>query len=259
MLALRAPSQAENLALYASHALGLLALGEGDLEAGLEHLSDVRRRHEAAGGTHHPLLHTYEQELAEVQARLGRADEAAATLDALEARARRSGTWWPAAAVLRCRGLLAPEEAYEECFAEALALHERTPTPFERARTELCLGERRRLGRRVREAREPLASALAAFEAMGAVPWAERARRELRAAGARPGEARSSPTRDLTSQELKVVLAIAGGATNKEAAAALFISPKTVEYHLGKAYGKLGVRSRAALAALVARDAVGEP
>jgi DNA-binding CsgD family transcriptional regulator len=259
MLALRSPSQAENLDLYASHALGLLALSEGDLEEALERLSDVRRRHEAAGGSHHPLLHTYEQELAEVQVRLGRVDEARATLDALEARGRRTGTPWPAAAASRCRGLLAPDGDYEELFAGALALHQRTPTPFERARTELCLGERRRLGRRVREAREPLASALAAFEAMGAVPWAERARRELRATGARPGEARAAPTRDLTSQELQVVLLIAGGATNKEAAAALFISPKTVEYHLGKAFDTLGVRSRAALVALVARDAMTEP
>lgn len=257
MLALKIPSRAENLDLYAGHALGLLALTEGDLDEALAHLSDVRRRHEVAGGTHHPLVHAYEQELAEVQARLGLVDEAAATLGALEARARRSGTWWPAAAAARCRGLLAPDDGYEERFAEALALHERTPTPFERARTQLCLGERRRRDRRMRDARGPLLAALDAFEAMGAVPWADRARDELRATGARPRAARVPPTRDLTSQELQVVLAVAAGATNKEAAAALFISPKTVEYHLRKAYDKLGVRSRAALAALVARDAVG--
>ncbi len=98
MLALRVPSQAENLALYAGHALGLLALGEGDLDGALRHLSDVRRRHEGAGREHHPLLHAYEQELAEVQVRLGRVDEATATVDGLEERARRSATWWPAAA-----------------------------------------------------------------------------------------------------------------------------------------------------------------
>lgn len=252
MLSLKGPSEAEALRIYSSQALGFLALGAGDLDEAVHHLMAVDRLHRETGGAH-PLIDVYEQDLIEALIRLGRVGEAGDALATFAARAERSGAPWPAAAAARCRGLLADDDELEGHFAEALVWHDRTPTPFERARTELCHGERRRRARRAREAREPLAAALQTFEALGAEPWAEKARRELRATGARPRRPPSASSQPLTPQELQVALTVADGATNKEAAAALLISPKTVEYHLAKVYEKLGVRSRAGLARRMAR------
>lgn len=153
-----------------------------------------------------------------------------------------------AAIALRVRALAA-EESAEACFEQALALHAEVPCPLETARTRLTYGERlRRAGQRVR-AREQLRDALDAFERLGAVVWAERCRRELTATG-ETVRARSEPSgsEDLTPQEFQVAQAVVRGATNKQTASALFLSPKTVEFHLGNVYRKLGVRNRTELA-----------
>ncbi len=127
--------------------------------------------------------------------------------------------------------------------------------PRSSARTELRLGERLRRERRPTEARAPLSSAHEAFETLGASGWAVQASAELAAAGERPKRDQASLPRlllDLTDQELRIALLVAEGVTNREAAAALFLSPKTIGYHLGKVYDKLGVRSRTELAHLLA-------
>ena len=124
--------------------------------------------------------------------------------------------------------------------------------PFERARTELCLGRRRRHSRHRAAARVVLHQALSTFETLGAERWAEQARAELRATGESPAPSPGQSLMTLTPQEIQVALVVAGGATNKEAGAALFISPKTVEFHLGHVYSKLGVRSRTELVPKVA-------
>ena len=125
------------------------------------------------------------------------------------------------------------------------------PTPFERARTELAWGERlRRSGRRT-EARERLNRALRIFDRLGAAPWAERARGELRASGQSVLTPEQRAEDALTPQELQVAAIVAGGATNREAAAALFLSVKTIEFHLRHVYRKLGIRSRTELARVV--------
>ena len=255
MVALAQRSDHDFMLVMVDHALGLHALGVGDLEEALDRLRAAERRRNRGRGFHHPLMDAYEQDLAETLARLGRGHEADEVVTALEEMARRSGTLWPAAAVARCRGLRAGDD-FEDHFAESLSLFSKTTLPFERARTELCLGERRRRARRARDARAPLSAALATFDELGAEPWAAWARRELRAAGGRVRGARTAGTGQLTPQELQVALAVAEGATNKEAAGALLISPKTVEYHLAKVYEKLGVRSRAELAGRMAREDV---
>src|SRR5690606_39101764 len=101
-----------------------------------------------------------------------------------------------------------------------------------------------------KHARSVLQDALDAFEAVGAGSWAMRARQELRNAGAAQLDLASGPA--LTAQESRIAAAVADGATNREVAAQLIVSPKTVEYHLGRIYRKLGIRSRAELASLVA-------
>ncbi len=132
-----------------------------------------------------------------------------------------------------------------------------TPTPFERARTELALGtRRRRIGQRVR-ARKPLQAALEIFDQLGASRWAELARAELRATGETTRGREETTVEKLTPQELQVALVVARGATNREAAEELFLSPKTIEYHLGHVYGKLQVRSRTELARLLAGGSAG--
>jgi DNA-binding NarL/FixJ family response regulator len=132
-------------------------------------------------------------------------------------------------------------------FDAALALHEELPMPFERARTQLAYGERLRRARQRAEAREPLKAALEAFERLGARGWAERARTELRATGEQQTRRAETAAEQLTPHELQIAVLVAQGMTNREAAAALFLSPKTIEYHLSNAYRKLGIRSRAEL------------
>jgi DNA-binding NarL/FixJ family response regulator len=149
--------------------------------------------------------------------------------------------------------LLADGASCEREFLRALDWHERTPTPFDQARTELCFGERLRRMRRGADARVYLRSALQTFDRLGATPWAGRARSELAATGETAGPTPDNDLSELTPQELQLALIVGHGATNKEAAAALFISPKTVEAHLHRIYVKLEIRSRTELARMLAR------
>jgi DNA-binding CsgD family transcriptional regulator len=110
-----------------------------------------------------------------------------------------------------------------------------------------------------RQAREHLRPALEAFERLGAGPWAEHAAAELRATGERVRRRSDPDTSQLTPQELQVALVVARGATNKETAAQLYLSPKTIEKHLGSVYRKLGVGSRAELGAFFATSQVAAP
>jgi DNA-binding CsgD family transcriptional regulator len=125
---------------------------------------------------------------------------------------------------------------------------------FQTARTRLAYGERlRRLARRI-DARSQLRAALEDFEDLGATRWAERAAAELAATGETVRRRDADPRSSLTPQELQVGLLVIEGRTTREAAAALFLSPKTVEYHLRKVYAKLGIGSRAELAELLSPD-----
>jgi len=146
----------------------------------------------------------------------------------------------------RLRGVLAPEDEFERHFEAALEIHATRWSRFDEARTRLCYGERLRRVRRRRDAREQLRPALEVFEHHGANPWAERARAELRATG-ETLRARGPEHEKLTAQELRIALQAAEGKTNRQIGAALFLSPKTIEFHLGRAYRKLGITSRAEL------------
>jgi DNA-binding CsgD family transcriptional regulator len=119
---------------------------------------------------------------------------------------------------------------------------------WHRARTQLAYGERLRRGRRRAEARIQLRSALDVFEGAGAVLWADRARAELSATGETARKRNVSTLTTLTTQELRIARLVATGSSNKDVAAQLFLSSRTVEYHLGKVFTKLGVASRVELA-----------
>jgi DNA-binding CsgD family transcriptional regulator len=237
----------------AGSGLGLLELGLGHVDQAVEQLEALARR---AGehGLKEPGVIQWAPDLIETYVRLGRSPEAELALAQFESLADKTERTWALAAAARCRGLLAAEDGFEVEFRRALELHGRTATPFERARTELCLGERLRRARRRAEAREPLRAALKTFERLGAAPWSERARTELAATGETARRRDPYAAEQLTPQELQVALVVARGATNKEAGAALFLSPKTIETHLGRVYRKLNVRSRTELAHLFSRE-----
>ena len=140
-----------------------------------------------------------------------------------------------------CRALAAAPDAAEAHFEAAIVADAR---PLDRARIQLHYGEHLRRERRRIDARSHLRSAVEGFERLGAAPWAERARRELRATGETARKRDTSPLAELTPQELQVARLVSEGATNKAVAAQLFVSPKTVEYHLRKVFAKLGIASR---------------
>ncbi len=219
----------------------------------MEQLEALARR-ASEHGLKEPGVIQWAPDLIETYVRVGRSPEAELELAQFESLARKTQRTWALAAAARCRGLLAAEDGFEVEFSRALELHARTPTPFERARTELCLGERLRRAKRRAEAREPLRAALTTFERLGAALWTERARTELAATGETARRRDPYAAERLTPQELQVALVVARGATNKEAGAALFLSPKTIETHLGRVYRKLNVRSRTELAHLFSRE-----
>jgi DNA-binding CsgD family transcriptional regulator len=229
---------------HAEAALGLADLGAGRYLDAVEHLRRVQAI-TLAGGIGEPWLLPFEADLAEALARSSDPLAYKVALDLTqvgEVLGRRSAI----AAGLRCQGLLAEEGSFRDLFERAIAIHEELPTPFEQARTELCYGERLRRARHRVEARSRLRQALSVFERLGAEPWAARAAAELSASG--EVLQRGPSLSELTPQERQVARIVASGATNREAAELLFVSPKTVEFHLGNVYRKLGVRSRTELA-----------
>ncbi|WP_326820535.1 LuxR C-terminal-related transcriptional regulator [Streptosporangium sp. NBC_01756] len=182
-----------------------------------------------------------------VEAAVGAGDEAGAraALSAYERSTEHAATSESRALLARCRGLA---ESAEEAFGEALRLH---TNPFEAARTALLLGERLRRAQRPGQARAHLRMAWEIFEQAGARPWARRAQEELRAAGENGSAPPPSVLDALTPQELRIAGLVADGLSSKQIAAQLFLSPRTVEYHLYKIYPKLGIGSRTDLARLV--------
>jgi DNA-binding CsgD family transcriptional regulator len=186
-------------------------------------------------------------DLVEALGRTGRRSEAVAALESVERFAGTARRPWLVARAARCRGLLAPNGDYARHFSDALGWHAEAGERFEQARTHLCFGERLRRGGRRKDAREHLRVALAVFEQLDAAPWARRTRSELRASGETVPYRTAGVAEQLTPQEFQIALQVAEGKTNREVAAALFLSPKTVEFHLSRTYRKLGIRSRAEL------------
>jgi DNA-binding CsgD family transcriptional regulator len=224
-------------------ALGLLELGLGRYDDALRHLEAVNPRYSADA-----MLAA--ADLVEAAMRAGQPDRARAPFDRFRAWAEAVQQPWSHAIALRCEALLADSP---EPFEQAVRLHEKATRPFERARTELLYGEWLRRARRRSDARTPLRSAMEIFERLHAKPWLDRARAELRATG--ESGSTSAPTAPalldrLTPQELQVVRLAAEGISSREIAAQLFLSPRTVEYHLYKAYPKLGISSRKELSRL---------
>jgi DNA-binding CsgD family transcriptional regulator len=192
----------------------------------------------------------------EAAIRAGDAEAAAPWLATFESWAEAGGATWARAAALHCRALLCQEPAAaERLFIRALAAHDEGGRPFERCRTELAFGEFLRRSRRRVEARAHLRVALGGFETLGAAPWAERARAELRASGQTARRRGPSSTDELTAQELQIAHFVAEGLSNREVAAQLFLSPRTIDFHLRNVFRKLGIRSRTELARLELRPA----
>lgn len=230
--------------LWTYAALADLELALGNTGAAIEQLEARHSRVDEIGIDDVDL--SPEPELVDAYLRVGRTDDAVRAAAAHDERARRKGQPWALARAARTWGLLADE--FEPHFEEALELHAQTPDTFERARTLLAYGARLRRVRKKVRARERLREAIEAFDRLGPTPWAELAGAELAATGETARRRDPSTLGDLTPQELQIALLLAQGRTTREAAAALFLSPKTIEYHLRSIYRKLGVNSRDALA-----------
>ena len=242
------------LTIYNTAALGLCALSCGDLTTAIDHLEcawDAGR----TAGLGNPNVVPFAGDLAEALARTGAQERAEQVLAWLQERAEATGLVYPLAAAARARGILARDPAEAETwFTKAYAAYEIQPMPFERARTLLCEGEALRRARHPAASRPPLRHALTIFNGLGARLWAARAMIELDAAGVRAcarNDTNTSVLDSLSPQELQVARAVGRGLNNIEAAAALFVSRKTVEAHLTRAYRKLGIRSRTELTRLM--------
>jgi len=239
--------------VWAIAALGELELGLGNAAAATEQFERQRRLLRELGITDVDLSPA--PELVDVHLRMGRSDRAREVAAEFIAAADAKGQPWSRARARRCAGMLADETEFGQRFDEALSEHELTPDVFERARTRLAYGERLRRARNRVLARRQLRLAVEAFERLGARPWSDRARAELAATGETVRRRDPSTIDELTPQELQIGLMLAGGRTTREAAAALFISPKTVEYHLRHVYQKLAIHSRVELARALAPHA----
>lgn len=185
--------------------------------------------------------------------------ELQAAVDEFASWAARTADPGAPAQLARCRALLAPADEADACYAEALAHHGRAGGDFERARTQLLYGQWLRRRRRTREARGPLRDALVAFQRCSARAWADRAAGELRAAGEPAGvrrDAADGPLAALTPQQLRIARCVAEGATNREVALRLSLSPRTVDHHLRNVFAALGIRSRTELARLLGPQGV---
>jgi DNA-binding CsgD family transcriptional regulator len=183
-------------------------------------------------------------EIVEAATRAGDPARAQSAVEELEMRARATGGSWGLGLAARSRALITAGPAAEKHFLEALDLLERHRLVSYRARTHLVYGEwLRREGRR-QDAREQLRTAHRLLTGMGADAFAERAAKELRATGEHPRKRTAHATDALTTHELQVARLVATGATTREVAQQLFLSPRTIEAHLRNIFRKLGITSR---------------
>jgi DNA-binding CsgD family transcriptional regulator len=241
---------------YLHAARGRLHLAVGRYPEAAVDLRECGRR-VAAWGVRNPALCRWQAPLALALAGLGEPAEAAAVADEAVGLARRWGAPEPLAEALRAAGAVAGVDRGLALLREAAAVAETGESRLERAHALVALGSAlRRAGLR-REAREPLRAAIGLAAACGAAPLANRAREDLVAAGARPRRAQAAGRAGLTPTELRVARMAAEGLTNRAVAQALFVSEKTIETHLGRAYRKLGITARSQLTRAL-RSAAGE-
>jgi len=243
----RAEATAEGTWWGATGVLSFLELSLENYEGAYELIRPVAELYHGLGAT----FINVELDAAEALAALGRIDEGRALLAPGEEEARTVGSPWMVAAVARARGLLAAAaddlEAAETALEEAVEVGGAAGDPLELGRSLLALGTIRRRLRRKQAARSALTRALETFEGLGARIWAERTRRELGRIGGR-----SAPRSRLSATEAEIAALVGTGRSNREVAAVLHLSPKTVEWNLSKIYRKLGVHSRTEMAAKLA-------
>ncbi len=242
--------------------LGLLDLSLGRHAEAHDHL-DLVVRFLRDMGVREPCVIPVLPDAIEARIGIGDLDGAAGLLEELEDLGETSGRPWALATAARCRGLLlaarGEAEAAPPMFERALEEHRRVSQPFELGRTLLAKGEVERRAKKKSAARESVGAALEIFEDLGARIWDERARAELARTGGRTADSDV-----ITPTERRIAELVAEGGSNKEVAAAAFVSVKTVEAHLSRIYAKLGVRSRAGLAHRLAEErsregSTGEP
>jgi DNA-binding CsgD family transcriptional regulator len=225
--------------------LGLVARWSEDPSAAKEWFEKADRRASELGWGE-PSIRWWTADYADMLLEDGRIDDAVRVVDVWEADAARVAREWVLAHVTRCRGLVAAAEGEVpragSLLERAVEQHEDVGDPFGAARALLGLGVVRRRARKKRDARDAIQAALDGFEQLGAARWAEKARSELGRIGGRRRE------EGLTPAERRVAVLVAEGRTNREVAAALFLTERTVASHLSHVYAKLGVRSRTELA-----------
>lgn len=238
-------------------AIGFLEVSLGHYETALTTLAPLVALLEAVPDDTEIATAWFVPEAAEAMIGLGRLDEAEALIDVIEANGRRLDRAWMLAVGARSRAMLVAARGDVRSALEivevAMQHHDRLPMPFERARTQLVKGVLQRRHRQRDAASTTLSNALSEFERLGTPLWATRARAEL--ARAKFGANKVSV---LTTGEQRIAELAASGMTNRDVAAALFISPKTVESNLSSVYRKLGIHSRAELGRHMARERDGK-
>jgi DNA-binding NarL/FixJ family response regulator len=239
-------SGAQFLTVWPMMILSFLEVSLGNHAAALKVLRPLLIRAMAAGDLG-SFPASYVPDAVEAMVALGRLDDALPLIDMMERRGAEVDGSWLSALAARCRSMALAADgdltAAEEALHRAMKHHDRLPMPFERARTQLFLGQVLRRQRRKNLAMTTLREALATFTELGTPLWADRARAELKRT-----DAPRTGASDLTPSELRVARLAASGMTNKDIASALFISPKTVEHNLSSVYRKLAVRTRSELA-----------
>lgn len=247
-----------SLQVRTHYALGAAALAEGDHAAAYDRFRAVYTRQPEPSPLHFHASDYYLADLVAAAVRTGRAEDARLVLDTARRRLAEGETSARLTAIVhRAEALLAEPDHAERHFTAALADPAGDQWPFERAQVRLDYAEWLRRRRRAVEARPLLAAALEVFERLGTRPWTDRTRAELRAAGVTPvstpaGSADSLA--ELTPQQLQIARLAAAGLTNREIGERIFLSPRTVGFHLYRIFPKLGITSRAQL-----RDALPEP
>jgi DNA-binding CsgD family transcriptional regulator len=237
------------LAVWSSISVGFLEVSLGNYAAALTALQPLISIFEYVPGTE-IVTKGYVSDAVEALISLGRHADAEPMIEALQANGARLDRPWMLAIGARCRAMsLAARgdvDAAVQMAKEALVHHSRLPMPFERARTLLLLGQLQRRQRKKEIARTTLDAAMAAFDALGTPLWTDRARAELARTSSTPNQELG-----LTPSEQRVAELAASGMTTRDVAAALFVSPKTVETNLARIYRKLGIKSRAELGRLI--------